>query len=286
MPAGRNGAIDYLRFLGAIGIVWFHMKLPGAWLGYAALPMFIMLLVHFGHGRSLKERANRLLVPWLMWCGVFALMKLGDVVLTSSTFAQEFQPWMLLAGPSLHLWFLPFSFLFLLVISLMRAQLLLLALPVSCAAVWICNSTELPWPFAQWIYVLPAAFFGVFLKDMKTSPLMVGGVLALCSVAYLSGVTQVVPQLLIAMCLIVLVLNIQLPATSISQEFSDLSLGVYLVHPLMISVILRTPLAEDPWGAFFWVTALSILLVMVLRRVAPAMVGLSGQSSAAVPGRA
>lgn len=53
----RYGDIDRLRFVGALGIVWFHVGAPGAAVGHAALLVFMMLLVYFGVGRPLAERA-------------------------------------------------------------------------------------------------------------------------------------------------------------------------------------------------------------------------------------
>ena len=41
----RNAMLDYARFLAAAGILFFHSGAPGAWIGYAALPFFLMLLI-------------------------------------------------------------------------------------------------------------------------------------------------------------------------------------------------------------------------------------------------
>jgi hypothetical protein len=62
----RNGSIEYARFLGALGIVWFHMKMPGGTTALAALQLFILLQVYFGAERALSPQARRLLVPWLL----------------------------------------------------------------------------------------------------------------------------------------------------------------------------------------------------------------------------
>ena len=41
----RNATFDYARLIAAIGIIVFHVGAPGASIGYAALPFFLMLLV-------------------------------------------------------------------------------------------------------------------------------------------------------------------------------------------------------------------------------------------------
>ena len=65
----RNGTVDLLRFLGAIAIVWFHLGLPYAEIFLSALPMFAMLSVSYGSGKSFPNRLRRFMVPWLFWFG-------------------------------------------------------------------------------------------------------------------------------------------------------------------------------------------------------------------------
>ena len=70
--SSRNATLDYARLLAAFGIVLFHSGAPGAWVGLAALPFFLMVLiilavpsaVRSSPGNYARSRANRLLVPW------------------------------------------------------------------------------------------------------------------------------------------------------------------------------------------------------------------------------
>lgn len=250
------------------------MKMPGAWIGYAALPMFIILLIYFGRDKPLKERAKRLMLPWLLWCGVFTLVKLGDVAFTTSGFADEFKPWMLLAGPSLHLWFLPFCFAFLVLTKPASFNPVFVAVPISVWAIWATNTFDLAIPLAQWVFVLPAAFMGWMMRHYRNAPLVAGGALALCFMMHLAGWTQGTNQLIIAIAVIFICSHVQLPSTALSKGLSDLSLGIYLIHPLMLSVVLRTPLADNMIAGFVFVIVASILATLGLRRIAPVMVGL------------
>lgn len=61
--------------------------------------------LHFG-----RSRAQRLLLPWLVWSAIYGAMKLAEVAVTGVPLRHEFAPWMWLVGTAIHLWFLPFAF--------------------------------------------------------------------------------------------------------------------------------------------------------------------------------
>lgn len=113
----RSTALDYARFPAAIGIIIFHVGAPGANIGYAALPFFCILLVFLAFPAAVKKdftayaasRAKRLLQPWAIWSLVYAALKLAEVGVSEARLETEFAAWMLLTGPAIHLWFLPFA---------------------------------------------------------------------------------------------------------------------------------------------------------------------------------
>jgi len=86
MQMSRNATLDYARFLASLGIVLFHAKAPGAFIGYAALPFFMMALILLSIAGMTSQpfhlfavnRAQRLLGPWLLWSVVFGLLKLVE----------------------------------------------------------------------------------------------------------------------------------------------------------------------------------------------------------------
>ena len=114
----RNATYDYARLLAAFGIVQFHAGAPGGAFGYAALPFFLMLMLIMAVPAAsvsdlrpyAQRRAQRLLRPWLIWSGIYAALKLVEVWLTPRTISDEFALHMILTGPAIHLWFLPFAF--------------------------------------------------------------------------------------------------------------------------------------------------------------------------------
>ncbi len=65
-----------------------------------------------------------------------------------------------------------------------------------------------------------------------------------------------------------IVLGIKSPATSLSTAVSALSLGVYLIHPLVYATALRTGLVD---GAFMYLLVMfgSLAGTLILRRALP-----------------
>jgi hypothetical protein len=164
----RNGTIDLVRLLGAISIVYFHMGLPLREYALSALPMFIVLLTYYGSAQTVTNRFNRLMLPWIFWSAVFATLKLGEILVGGSSLAKEFHWWMLFTGPSIHLWFLPFSFAFLAAFRFVTGKLKLTLLVLTSVASYLTFSfMELSPPFAQWFSVWPAAAVGIVMYNSK-----------------------------------------------------------------------------------------------------------------------
>ncbi|WP_281932433.1 acyltransferase family protein [Roseibium album] len=272
----RNGSVDLLRFAGAIGIILFHCGAPGSWFGLAALPMFVMLLVFYGAGRALSVSARRLLVPWLIWSGIYAALKIAQSVVTGTPLSDEFVPWMFLTGPSIHLWFLPFSFLFLAVCAAMpermpTALLWPVCIVLSAAALGMFNTGQLPVPFAQWLAVIPAACVGLLMQRLNNKILSPLALAMSAIVALLLGVSAMTNQLLIAGLVIAMAFAIQLPTTKASSFLSSMSLGMYLVHPALIAALLYVVPSDSPLFFPAVVTG-SLALTLALKKLFPASV--------------
>ena len=181
----RNASLDYARLIAALGIVLFHAGAPGASIGYAALPFFLMVLIvlalpvagRMDFASFARGRADRLLGPFVRWSLVYGGLKLAEVVISGRPLAAEFEPWMLLAGPAIHLWFLPFAFAASLAVyplarlSLQdmtpqtrnRRRLVGLAVLTGLALLAQSLQDDRLWstPFAQWGFALPAVFLGL-----------------------------------------------------------------------------------------------------------------------------
>jgi len=108
--AARNPAVEILRYLGAVGIVWFHLDGPMDWIGHAALEVFVILSVVFALQGGAPWSRRRVLKIWLFWSAVYGGLKVAQALASGGPVLAEFELWMLLTGPSLPLWFLPFIY--------------------------------------------------------------------------------------------------------------------------------------------------------------------------------
>ncbi len=252
----RLASIDYAKLAAAVGIVLFHSGAPGAWIGYAGLPFFVMLLVlnttALVEGRRfggfLAARARRILLPWVVWSAIYTSFKILDYMLYGSSRPFELSANMLLIGPTLHLWFLPFAFAVSLLLFPVSSRLGALNRLSGQAALglltmgllWLAQWIELPAPFAQWVFVLPSVSMGLaFVVSKDHAAAIYGVACAIVLVAVLSGWTTGLAQFAFASTLLAFCLSYQAPATKASIFASDISLTVYLLHPLIFAVLLR-----------------------------------------------
>lgn len=253
-----NGLVDVLKFAGAVGILWFHLRLPYSDIALAALPMFVMLSVLYGGHKSIADRASRLLLPWLWWSVIYAVGKIAQILLGQASLAEELSPWMLLGGTAMHLWYLPFIFLATVVLHYVSSEFLLWASAI--LAFLLFNLLELPWPLAQWASVWPAVVVA------RTGCYWPG--IALMALALLTPFANGAPQLLLAFLLVLLAQSVRLPSVSWTRKAAALSLGIYLVHPLVASIAGQLLGAADFW----LVLAGSIALTMLLKAWLPRLV--------------
>jgi surface polysaccharide O-acyltransferase-like enzyme len=261
--------------MGAIGIIWFHLHLPNSQLGLSALPMFVTFFVCFGLGRDIAALNRRLLFPWVIWSGVFGIAKLAQAIVSGGSLTGEFAGWMLLTGPAIHLWFLPFSYVFVLGMARIGVQ----ARRLFVILVWPCafwfGGGDVPQPFAQWITVLPAACLGLLLNALGSRSLWAHGIgwgsvgLAL-GIAILGGPAMALPYA-IGCGAVLLALALRVPATPFSRLLAETSFGIYLLHPLVCALVLYLPLGGIAVQAAVVVLA-TVILARMVRRVTPRLV--------------
>lgn len=110
ITTSRNPVTEVFRYIGAVGIVWFHLNGPEAWIGHAALEFFIIISVFFALCAGEARSQKRVLRIWLFWSVVYSALKILQALIHSTPVVDEFSWWMLLTGPSLPLWFLPFIY--------------------------------------------------------------------------------------------------------------------------------------------------------------------------------
>lgn len=274
----RNASYDYARLLAAFGIVLFHSGVPGARWGYGGLPFFLVMLGAFVAPMAARmtttafarARSRRLLVPWLAWSAVYlALMVAQD----GPAALARLDASMLLTGPALHLWFLPFAF-----VAGVGLHALARAVGprtlgwIGAGAAWLFLglSQAGPWPvpLAQWLFALPALGLGLLLST-ETPARQVLGVALVLGGALALGWTADFTPLLIGLAAFVLCRAVPLPETPRTRALADVALTVYLAHPLVQTLLVwATGLRTDTYVCVALVIAVTTLAAWVQSRLA------------------
>jgi Acyltransferase family len=234
VDTGRNGLIDYGRLLAALGIVWFNAQGPYDRIAYIALPFFLVLLA-LPSTSSLSARAKRLLLPFLIWSVVFAMLNTA-LALKNNSPPFEWWRWnMILSGTWVHLWFLPFAFLVAAVAPWFRHPLASLGAAVLVATLIVMDGVPEAVPFGQWAFGAIPTLVGIAYFSW-------GWRLAVLTLLLSSLILFLGPEspdnitILVGTALGLVFLANQLPATQVSDWCARISLWVYLGHPLVIII--------------------------------------------------
>lgn len=230
----RNGLIDYGRFLAALGIVWFNAQAPGDRIAYLALPFFLVLLA-LPSTSSLSMRAKRLLLPFLIWSVVFAMLNTA-LALKNNSPPFEWWRWsMLLSGTWVHLWFLPFAFLAAVVAPWFRHPLASLGAAILTATLLAMYGSPRPIPFGQWAFAVIPVLVGIayFAWGWR---LAVTTLLTSSLILFLGPPSPDTYTILIGTAVALVFLSNFAPATALSDWCARISYWVYLAHPLVIIV--------------------------------------------------
>lgn len=293
----RLGRIDALRGWACFGIVLFH-TCGDHWcakVGLAGLMVFLLLVPALGWsgaqsrgwGEQVRRRAGRLLMPWLFWSAVYLLNYLlprlhagagvtpHDLGLSASS---------LLVGGTIHLWFLPFAFLGGVALLPLGGPVwrlrpavaiggLLAAAGALLAGACVVRSMPgfgglvAPWP--QWIDALPSLPLGIALAVAagrgRFLAMVCAGALAGCALAAVIDPRGPALEYALAVPLVAWAMLRPVAAGPIARVLAPLSLGVYLVHPLVLMVLNRV-LAGPAWVRAVVVFAVACGVVAVLRK--------------------
>jgi len=263
----RVAGIEQLRIAAAIGIVWFHTE--GAsyrTIGYAGLPVFLLVFFSLITLRDsarpaayfLRRRWNRLLRPWLFWSAVYGFCRLSKALYAANPTelweTLSFQT--LLAGTSIHLWYLPYAFVSgLLIFEVNRrtrenshvvaaaaaATVGILTLTVSAVGM---RDLRLPRPLPQWEFGLAAIPLGLAIgrclsiqsRNLRRALLAGIGlaVLAESTVLGASGSGAMAVPYGIATTLVCIAYCREARSNSVVTALAPLTFGIYLVHPLVL----------------------------------------------------
>lgn len=261
-------AIDLLRFLAAAGIVMDH-TLGWAVVGYPALGLFLILTSYFGIGSYRRtmasaagpagsgfwtSRARRILIPWLFWCAFYRLVY---EVVSDEPFQLLSDPFTLLIGPSIHLWFLPFAAVALIFIptiardvetrrNLIWASALLVPFSIALGLIhaksglggWQIAGSPIPQPVPQWAFSLPIYIWGALaaVSHRLRLPGITLAAAALSS-AVMLALDWDVASMQLLLCAVVFEIFFRLPwRGEWMTKLAGYAFGLYLLHPFFLLV--------------------------------------------------
>lgn len=234
MAAGRNGLIDYGRFVAALGIVWFQIQAPGSRIAYVALPFLLVVLAMPSSG-NLAARTRRLIIPFIVWSLIFGVLNTALAVKQQAPPLGWWEWQMLLTGTWSHLWILPFAFLAALVSPWFQHPLASLGTAWLVSALLVVKGTPEAAPFGYWTFGIIPVLVSIahYAWGWRLAVItLVGSFLIL----HFGRPSADNITILIGTALGLAAMSYRLPATTLSDWCARLSVWIYLAHPLVIII--------------------------------------------------
>ena len=263
--------IERLRFLAAFGIVLFHTlgdrHVFTKTIGYSGLPVFLivfsfLLIINqkeISFFEFTQKRFQRLIIPWLFWCIVYAAFFLLKQYYQQRVLQWSFHWNTIMMGTSIHLWYLPYAFFMSLVIFWIKkidvggytlhltwVFTLLLIPSFILFSRWIDNDM-LPSPLPQWLFGIPAILIGMILgiiynmEKVCTRQLVLtgfwGSLLLLFIFLYWKNLHSMLIPYSVAALLSSLALFCRGHEDRLSLKLASLTFGIYLIHPMLGYII-------------------------------------------------
>jgi peptidoglycan/LPS O-acetylase OafA/YrhL len=232
----------------------------------------------------IRKRAKRLLLPWLFWSALYAVLKVGDAIHSRHPISDEFHRWMLFAGPEIHLWYLPFAFIVTVLAALpwlRRSRLIgmgatrawTIAGAVTLLLIsWLLASQSLGPPWAQWAFVIPSVCFGVALSRVARGGAawigwaIAGAAVFGCAAAYSMGWGALAIPYAVGVIALALACTFNFAAGPWTLWLGGLAYGVYIVHPLFATCISRSSGVRDGTLLALSVAVASLVATAILKR--------------------
>lgn len=279
--------VELLRVISAFGIVWFHSGYDFARdIAYAGLIVFLVFSAYFtlksARDHSVWERVTRLLVPCVLWSFLFASL---DFVRDQPVFPSDYSVFSkILATPSIHLWYLPYVFFWVVIIDRIKnlnpravaitaatmASVLLVSAPIWRQWSYIS-------PLGQYMHATPAVLIGIFMASYAhlttVQKLSVLGLVILSTGATLAlNISGVSSTYALGICATIILLKDQdiFPKSSVIFSLSKLTFGIFLVHPLMLFVFRHIGISSPllPIMAF----SISALCIYIMFKITPSFI--------------
>lgn len=257
----RNANVEVVRFIAAIGIVWFHSPVPYGDIGLAGLSLFFVYLIYFASARSLKMKnlsevaqVNLHLIKiWLVWCAIYLALKIAQALVQNHPIADEFELWMWITGPALHLWFLPYSYVVIIIaylflrflngINRLIGNFLVLGVLALAVVTSIGLQDHHIIPVSQYLNVLPPIVFAISLARYPAGSKEYWFV-ALAGTAILIVLPLDFETPWVLGCVVACItLSWRIDSSPITLLLGRTSLTIYLIHPAVSSIVMNAGLS-------------------------------------------
>ncbi len=277
--------IEFLRIISAFGIVWFHSGAIGHAVSYSGLMVFLILSTYLSKKSTaaglFRKRFERFIVPWMFWFVVYAVENIvrGEPIINAK---RSFLAGVL-AGPSIHLWYMPFMFFCLVTLDTAKRHLPPMALCLTSAALAILIMAvtpsltqplaELGYPAPQYGHGVVGVLVGIFLLYFDVLP---GKTRWLICATMIFVATQRLPYAGIENPSVIGMVLCFVLASGITQkirsvDFTPLSqctLGIYFIHILFLDLAAKARIFHGIRGPLVVFVA-SAITVYYLRRAFP-----------------
>lgn len=286
--ARRDQSLEVLRICAAFGVVAYHAKVPWMEIPYAGLIIFIALSPYVDlyycaeRTRTTSSILKTFITPWLFWSILYGLIN----ILNGKSFAPHGNTALekTLTGTSMHLWFMPFMCMFLIVLNKIKkifchhiiyyGSLAIVVFTFYESQSWLKNIQVLGSPYAQWLHAMPALFIGTALglsgivrNGKIISSFILFPVIYFTILAKdLPGINPTYP---IGLAIFMIMSSIKTRwGIGIFQPIADCSLGIYLTHMIWVGVFNKIT-GKGNWLSAILSFACSLLLTWLVRKYFP-----------------
>lgn len=278
--------IEFLRIISAFGIIYFHSGVEiGREIAYGGLIFFTSISTYFAtlskSKRNLLFRVKRLIIPYFIYSilyGVYNLIVEGVFIPT-----QDNRNSILLATPSIHLWFLPFIFIALITIDYFRSFILkkwgatlvgiFAIILILLSPIW--REFDYISPYGQYAHATPALLIGIFLGGSKNnfvkSIIFAGIILSIliivCKQIPYVGITYLTGILPLCFLFNSNDKKYKQDENSFIIHISSTTFGVYLIHPLIIKTLKHLKMADV--GLPVTTFVISVTIILLIKKIIP-----------------
>lgn len=255
----RDQSIELLRLIAIFGVVAFHVGTVFSDIAYAGLIVFVILspYVDLAYGwnktRTIMALAKSLLLPWALWFLAYGAL---NILAHKPALPNGFGIGSVLAGTSIHLWFLPAIFIVLVILNILKkhanppllfwVSLVITAVSLLTFPIWRPVLDPGFPPYAQWLHAAPAVFIGMALglvNHVKHGKLIANVTLLISAAVLLTynlpGVSITYGVATIATIAVVQFGARIMPNRWNVQSLASCTLGIYLTHMFWVRIFNR-----------------------------------------------